>query len=154
MRKGKHFIALICTLVLIVSVMAVTASAENNHGDTYFDFDVYGSIPCSIEPRAKTDTTSLYVNVQTGNSRSIRVQAEGVASDYSEFVNLTCVQGVLVDYVTCSIGTGYAYKYNIHSWIYENGYRMADLSFISTSGFNHITGVWSPDSVGTYNYAT
>lgn len=153
MRKRKHFIALICILALAVSAMAVTASAENNHHDTDFAFDVLSNIPYGIEPRDKTDTTALYVNVQTGSEREIHVRAEGVTSDYF-FENLTCVQGRLVDYVTCSIGYGSEYKYNIHSWIYEHGYRMASLSFISTVGYGHVTGVWSPDSMGTYNYAT
>ncbi len=154
MRKGKQLIAMICILVLIVSAMAVTASAENNHHDAFFEFDVLSNIPYGIEPRYKTDTTPLYVNVQTGSERAIYVRAEGVTSNYSKFENLTCVNGTLVDHVTCSIGIGSAYKYSIHSWIYEHGYSMATLSFISTVGYGHITGVWSPDSQGTYNYAT
>ena len=64
--------------------------------------------------------------------------------------NLTLSDGEFVKRVTCQRGT----QYSVRSYIYESGYRYARLG-LSTNWLegDTISGVWSPDSAGTYTIA-
>lgn len=54
-------------------------------------------------------------------------------------------------YVTCHNGN----KYSIHSFINEDGYRWATLSFSCPNLFGEtMSGEWSPDSANSYKDAT
>lgn len=151
----KKLLVALLMLVMLVPVMTVAVSADNNHHDTHFAFCVYGGDSTDVDPpRDKTDTTPLYVNIQTGDQKYMWVFAMGCDSKGNNKINLTCVNGQYVSHVTCSVGLGDSHKYNIHSWIYEEGYRYATLGFASEKYVDdYITGVWSPDSQGTYKYA-
>ena len=57
----------------------------------------------------------------------------------------------LVYYVTCHNGN----QYSIHSFINEDGYRWATLSFSCPNLFGEtMSGEWSPDSANSYKDAT
>lgn len=64
--------------------------------------------------------------------------------------NLTLDNGKHVKRVTCTKGI----QYSVRSYIYESGYRYARLG-LSTNWLegDTISGVWSPDSTGTYTVA-
>lgn len=150
MKNGKRIISLCCAIIAILSVLAVSAFASN-YTDEGFAFTVYTDVVKLLDWREKTDTTPIYLYIKTGTTSPIRVSALGAIESSDVMTDLTCVHGAYAAYVTCSVGV----KYSVHSFVYECGYDLASLQFwnpYSTS--NYITGVWSPDSVGTYTYAT
>lgn len=152
MKKLKRFLVLTLTIVTLVVAMGVTASASNYEDSniptdfsiSFFSFKNLGSC------RSKEDTSTLYLYITNATRTTVQVQALGTDSTMSSTKNLTVADGVCVDYVTCARYV----QYNIHSDIYEDGYRYATLAFRSPNVLGDtINGVWSPDSIGTYTDA-
>lgn len=150
MKHGKRIISLCCAIIAILSVLTVSAFA-NNHTDEGFAFWIYPPSLSLLGSRAKTDTTPVYLYITSSTSDKVWVSTVGCTESLDNFVNLTCVNGAIKNHVTCYVGT----KYSVHSFIYEYGYSYASLEFESADdSIVYLAGVWSPDSVGTYTYAT
>lgn len=157
MKKKK----LACTFLLIVAILsvAVIPASASNHLDTYFyDVTVPRSTFSSIIPyRTKENTTPLYLKIISVyySMLNVNVQAVGVRVPGGEhpntIENLTYSNGQIVNKVSAYEG----HDYLIRSLIYERGYRFASLRFMTGAGHS-ITlheGKWSPDSIGSYEYA-
>lgn len=152
MRNTKRILALALTFVTLVSVLAIGASASNWEDTDFYDFDLYYAYYRYLNPRAKEDTTPCYLHITKSDDISVLITANGTnSSDKSGTKrNLTVANGVIVPYVTCRRYV----QYSIHSDIYEEGYANATLGFKSvTVDGNNVSGVWSPDSRGTYTDA-
>lgn len=86
---------------------------------------------------------------------NVNVQAVGVRLPYTEepitIENMTYSNGQIVNSVSVYEGNDYL----IRSLIYERGYRLASLRFMTGMGHSIMLGEgkWSPDSIGTYEYA-
>lgn len=156
MKNSKRIISLLLVIAAILSVTTITAfAAENNNHE---DIDIW-PIPLSINwftyargtAGQKKDTSPVYLHVEDGNRAAVKVSARGCDSDGNNGVNWTYSNGKVVDFVTCTIGE----QYLIQSLISEKGYSYAVLWFKSTNVLgDSISGVWSPDSVGSYQYAS
>lgn len=154
----KRFACGFLFLTILLSFMSVSVHASN-HSDTYFyEVNVPRSTYSSPIPyREKENSTPVYLNIIDVDYSmvGVHVQALGVTTPSGDasitYTNLTYSNGQLVENVSCYEGTDYL----ISSLIYERGYRLASLRFITGMGHS-ITlweGKWSPDSIGEYEPA-
>lgn len=156
MLKIKIFLKNIVAIILAVSLFQMNYSyikAETRSSeDSYIENFTIKALDYTKLPtyRSKGDSTPLYFWYKSAaNNRYnyIFVRALGTGA-----VNCTLNgRADLVDNVTCTLGR----KYSIRSNIYEKKCPTASLSFRSSNitSAQTISGAWSPDSVGTYEYA-
>lgn len=104
-----------------------------------------------LTPRTKDDSSAVYFYYRDGKRDHIRARALGGSAQNGSMNNCTVSGGTRVNYVTCHNGN----KYSIHSFINEDGYRWATLSFSCPNLFGEtMSGEWSPDSANSYKDAT
>lgn len=150
MKTGKRILALVLTVVMMMSVLVVGASAANTSDTTITNFSLSWFWFSEINARDKQDSSPVYLYYNTGKRTTVQVKAIGCDDDHAD-QNLTLSNGTIADYVTCAKGV----KYSIHTMIFEKGYSQAKLAFKSPNVFGDtITGKWSPDSQYTYTSAT
>lgn len=150
MMKCKRILALALCLVTLVSVMSVTAFAANTSDTKFTNFKLNSNEWFYlITPREKTNDSKVYLYYTTGTYNAVRAKVYGKTT-YSSTTNNNCTyyDGSVVSYVTCVKGT----KYSIGNLVYERDYPWATLGFWSQYT-DTISGVWSPDSAGTYTIA-
>lgn len=139
MQKLKRLLALGAAALMSVSALTVPASASN-YKDTYWSFSVDASRqPHRTELREKTDATGVYVYYKAGTM-------DGVVCDVLNSENDSMCQN-----------TGIVYKGKerlVAQYVYENGFRWCKLELTSDKIYSGAggSGVWSPDSVGSYPY--
>lgn len=136
--KLKRLLASAVAVTLLSSLTAIGSFAANNH-DTGFSFTVGPNWQARTEFRDKTNSTSVYVNSLSGPSVTyfyvidpnggIQNSGKGVAP--------------------ISPGT----KRCIYNHVYENGWRTCALATLNNPYTGQSTGVWSPDTVGSYIHA-
>lgn len=149
MKRSLRFFAVIIMAVALFTSMATYAYAgfANRDINDYvggFSFSTISGVG------VKSDTSPLYVRMNTNYAVSgYRIRAMGCTVNKTDLTNWTYANGKLVDYVTCNMNT----EYSIQSLIKENGDDCATLAICGLGGSSTATGVWSPDSVGTYTYA-
>ena len=133
----KKIITLIMAF-LVCAAMAVPAFASTSDTRiTGFSVNVYSS--------------AVYFYYRDGKRDHIRARALGGSAQNGSMNNCTVSGGTRVNYVTCHNGN----KYSIHSFINEDGYRWATLSFSCPNLFGEtMSGEWSPDSANSYKDAT
>lgn len=152
MKKTRRFLALVLTVITLMSVMAVTAFAASNHEDnpiSSFSINFFGFK--QLDPDTKLNSTPLYLYITNGSRTTVQVTARGCDSLGENPADLTIANKTLVDYVTCKVGE----KYLIQSLINERGYTYCTLGIKSPNVLGDtVKGYWSPDSVGEYQYAT
>ncbi len=154
----KRLVCIALLLAVILSVTAVSVHASN-HSDTYF-YDITvprGTFSAMIPHRSKTDTTPVYLKIINVYYSMVNVNVQAVGLDFPitdepiTVENMTYSNGQIVNSVSVYEGMDYL----VRSLIYERGYRLASLRFMT--GLGHSTtifeGKWSPDSVGSYQYA-
>lgn len=97
-------------------------------------------------PRGKDNKSSVYLYWQSGSYvGSLSARVYGVSDS-----------GSLVDCGTRQAGTTHTYyipgkgQYSIINYVYENGYRSATMKLKGNGAIGSVSGVWSPDSVGSY----
>lgn len=133
----------------------VPASADTwlqpykNHLDTTFEFkfDIWGK--ANSEGRAKQDTSGTYIVAYSMCHGGMDVFVDGLDTRTGQWVDCT-------DKTT--YGQPRLSKVNspalISQWVYERGYRTARLGGYKPWANQSVSGVWSPDSVGSYPYLT
>lgn len=153
MKNSKRLVALMLLVVTIFSVVSVSASASNWLDSNFHDFTLWSS-QHYLNPRAKEDTSPCYVKITQATHNQITfVTANGCYSGSSSATRYNCTRdgnGNPVTRVSILPYQGYL----VRSMIYENKYPYASLGFFTPIvGGNKVSGVWSPDSVGSYPYA-
>lgn len=109
---------------LVCAAMAVPAFASTADTTiTGFSVNVYSYH--RLTPRTKDDSSAVYFYYRDGKRDHIRARALGGSAQNGSMNNCTVSGGTRVNYVTCHNGN----KYSIHSFINEDGYRWATLSF-------------------------
>lgn len=103
-----------------------------------FYFENFGDSQSS-KPAPKDDATASYILVNNMTIYDVHLYVDGYAG------------GVWNQNLTRG---GYAYlvdpgKWWIHNFVYENGYRTAQLRGLASEA-GVLAGMWSPDSWGTY----
>ncbi len=154
-----RFIKRLTGLVLAVGIMGacILGVQASNYTDSNID---YFEISCSEftlldTARNKTDDTSLYLYITDLNYTNAMVQARGANTSSDLTLTNTSNETYSLsrgqcDHVTCRKGI----QYSVHSLIYEDNYSYATLAFHAGYAANdHLTGYWSPDSIGTYTDA-
>lgn len=130
--------------------MSASAADPNyptpNTSDSSWSVNVSGS---STYVRKKNDTSSVYVHNKSSYAINVSVYARstqtGANKDAGQRVGYTYFQ-------TTSLSIPANSKRAIRQWIRENGYAWAALTVYGGS-YNGGSGVWSPDSTGTYTFA-
>ena len=149
MRNTKRILALVLTVITLVSVVAVTAFASTE--DRPLSFVAKSTVYRLVDYSRKEDSSPVYLLATSGPSPLLVKTYGCTASNPSGGENLTVARGIEVDHVTCYVGT----DYSIHSDIYEEGYGYAALYIKSGSGDQgRVVGEWSPDSWLTHVDAT
>ncbi len=148
----KRFMAMAMTLMTVISLgsIPVMANARSNVDSAITNFRVEPTNYNQIAMREKDDTTPIYLWInQAKNNR------------YSDFRVIVFANGsanVTVDgdrnevkFVNCYVNR----KQSIRNNVRENGYNRVALGFQSRNiaQTQSISGEWSPDSTGTYNFA-
>ncbi|MDY3052440.1 MAG: hypothetical protein SOR89_04635 [Ndongobacter sp.] len=127
--------------LLMVLVMMPGQSFAANTEDTVFWFksqSLFSSFHTA--PRAKEDTTPVYVYVYNCPSQNYLVRAERKAANGSWILDN---EGGAVTTLRRDV------KYSLHTLIYEHSGRLARLG-VTVLGTGYVEGVWSPDSQGHY----
>lgn len=151
MKKTTRYLALCLAVLMFLSVGVVGARAANTANrsfDCHIDGDDFSYI---YDVAGKTDESAIYLWVSGASNLFTFVQALGSESEefssYALSDSLTLVQGMLVDYVCCRMSI----DYSVHNYIKEYGYDYATLAFMAIGDYSTtITGLWSPDSSGSY----
>lgn len=95
--------------------------------------------------RLKEDYSSIYFYWQTGTLRTMALKVFGLTSSSGASVNCgTSTPGAEHSYTVPGKG-----EYLLINYVRENGYRYARLAARGKSA-GGATGLWSPDSVGSY----
>lgn len=134
--KRRFFIALCLCLYLMGST--VTAFA-NNHTDSalptkFISYTTWADTP----NRSKTDDSSVYIKNTSGMVLWVNIKSSsGVNCTYNGHA---------------AVKSG---EWLMHNTVYEEGYRSCHLHIsTNTNGVSgNLKGYWSPDSVGSYDYA-
>ena len=163
MKISKRILSVMLVLLTLVSIMSVTASASNYGNTNFYNFTLYKH-QRFLNPREKQDDTPCYVRVNSAYfNQIIHINAYGflIPDQNEEGLSRHCTRdgyGQYQEYVSIL-----PYQdYRIRNMIYEFGYPYASLGFSSPSDGaftgggivgNEVSGVWSPDSLGNYQYA-
>lgn len=154
----KRFITYFLLLAMLMSALTIPVLADSNHSDTTFDFDIYfNSFNNRVTMRAKLNSSPVYMWIQQiyDNTAFTCVRIEGFKFDrygnvVEESTSLTLSNGSLVPYVSCNVNT----KYLIHTLYFEEDFHSVRPAFRSGGPtVTHISGKWSPDSIGDYEDA-
>ena len=136
------------TGIMAVNMFSTTVSAANV-SDTTYGYELSTSNPVAYTyPRAKQNTSSTYVNVKKVPSVYVYCEVEGYRPTPISGTNIWTNETVGGDAVTLSVG-----KWLVRQNVYEHGGRSARLKFKKYLMSGTVSGVWSPDSAGSYPYA-
>ena len=155
MQPKKLLILLFSLLILATSTAIPTLAANTTDYDiTPITISGGGEVVYSVS-RAKTDTSPIYLLIESSTYYTTRVKALGtsaISATSANSYNCTCVaSGTRVSYVSCNRGT----DYSVHSYVKEDGYNRATLSFMNPyTGTQVLSGEWSLDSWNTHVDAT
>lgn len=138
-------ISIVILSVVMFFTLIPSATFAANTTDTAFAFSVNVNKPTVyIGGRAKQNSTSTYVHVYNVPSVYIRTDVQGYrpssGTGNNYWTNETIGGTVLLK----------KGQWFIRQLVYENGGRSARLKLqrVSTNGI--VSGMWSPDSVGSY----
>ena len=149
--KAKKMISVLLAVFLMMSVLAVAASAEeietyNNHDDIDFTFNFGFFGKSNTLGSDKTDKTGTYIICSQIPSGGFDVFVDGGGS----------VSGGWTDCTDYDYGKPKLTVTNsgrlISQYVYERGYRFARLGGYKTNASQNAIGKWSPDSQGSYPY--
>lgn len=139
--KIKRLVAALSAVLCLASFAGLSASAAETKDKVYkFNYIEKGWVYFT-ETRPKTNTTGTYVSYLTGNTQPKGTYYSVWSAGENDTRN----------------GAGIIYpgqKRKLAQFVYEKGKRDCYLG-VSPNGYNssEISGVWSPDSVGSYPYA-
>lgn len=95
----------------------------------------------------KTDTSGTYIIANTICNGGFDVYVDGHDSSAGEWVDCTDKTTRGQPHLKTTNNPGL-----ISQWVYENGYRTARLGGYKWGSNRSATGLWSPDSAGSYRY--
>lgn len=128
-------VAVMCSLAVAVPAFADEGISTYNTANTPFYFNLNSSTTSATEYRAKDDSSSTYVHAQSlGSPCQLFVDGPGG-------VNCTTNGRAYLNYRG---------EFQIYQTVYESGYRSARLSGWRSGSGTIASGVWSPDSWGSY----
>lgn len=150
--KIKRFAAMFMAAIMAFSCMAMSASAAevepyNNHDDTNFSFSFSNVGRSNTTGRAKQDDSGTYINAYTMCNGGFDVYVDGYSASSGSWVDCTDKATRGQPHLRSTHNPGL-----ISQWVYENGYRTARLGGFKLLASQNVTGVWSPDSQGSYRY--
>ena len=150
MKSSKRLIAVVLTLITLVSMASINVSAANTVPEPLNSYDIWVD-GRELTPREKDDATAHYFYITDSNYSVMCVASFGLTNffdgnGYNQ--NTTRSNGQYVSHVVCRVGT----KYSIVNRVYEDGYPWTTLfvcDYYSPSG-GYLVGEWSPDSTTAY----
>lgn len=155
MKKfANKIITFMLVLAIISSVGVLPTFAAGNYTDSSFSLTcpTYGYLVCEGNVyRKKLDSTATYVHCISGPSTGVYFTVWGgieISTNYSVPVANCTRYGQALIYP--------GQQRFIAQYVYENDYEYAHLGLLTryaTDVGTTVTGVWSPDSVGSYPYA-
>ncbi|UTR14972.1 hypothetical protein MM221_20965 [Salipaludibacillus sp. LMS25] len=135
----KKMAPLALSAIMILTLLPAQVSASN-HVDTKFAFRVSTSNNYAATPgRAKHNTTSTYIKIDQVPGAYIYLTVQGFRPSH-KWVNET----------KDGRQTATPGQWLVRQSVYENGGRSARLRFQRYGASGVVSGVWSPDSVGSY----
>lgn len=134
-------------LQVAVSASAAETATCNNHDDTAFSFAFSDWGRSNTTGRSKTDTSGTYIIANTICNGGFDVYVDGYDSSAGEWVDCTDKTTRGQPHLKTTNNPGL-----ISQWVYEDGYRTARLGGYKWGSNRSATGLWSPDSAGSYRY--
>ncbi len=148
----KRFMAMAMTLMTVISLgsIPVMANARSNVDSAITNFRVEPSNYNQIAMREKDDTTPIYLWITEAKNNRYSDFRVKVFANGSKNV-MVDGHGNIVEFVNCYVGR----KQSVRNNVREDGYNRVALGFQSRNYVEtqSITGEWSPDSTGRYDYA-
>lgn len=150
LNKGLMAICLVMVTLCIGVVPVAAAEIEpRTSKDENWQFNITNATTWHSlgVARAKENSTSIYVNWETGGAvGSMQGRAFGVNADGSNVLDCgTLVPGDYHTYYIPKLG-----KYSLINYVYENHLPRAQVKVCGTGKTGYVSGKWSPDSVGSY----
>lgn len=133
----KRFFSALCVCLCLMGT-TVTAFANNHQDSTLPTKFISYTTWADTANRSKTDDSSVYIKNTSGMDLWVVVRSSsGVNCTYNEHA---------------IVGKG---SWLMHNTVYEKGYKSCNLhiSTAKTSVSGKLSGAWSPDSAGPYDYA-
>lgn len=148
----KYFATMIVSMMVAcsISILSVGAQTRSSEDDPISAFTISPTNYNKVPARAKENSTPIYLWYKSAtNNRYEYVYVRAYAGGTTHYT--LNAKAVSTDHVTCTLGN----KYLIRTNIYESKKDVATLGFKGTNIIENqtISGMWSPDSVGTYQYA-
>lgn len=138
----KRFYMFLLAGAIFTGCFPSTAKAANTV-DTEWRFTVTSTYSRTAA-RAKEDSTSIYIRLDTAPDGYVRAMAEGyMPTSYGTYTWQNKTWNV--SSVVVPIG-----RWRIRQTIYEHGGRSARLAIARYSKDGIASGVWSPDCLGSY----
>lgn len=137
---------IILSVTMFFTLIPTSAFAANVK-DRNFKFSITNDINHYTAARAKENTSSTYVHVEQVPSVYIRTNVQGFRPSSVTGTNYWTNETIGGQ---ISLRKG---QWLIKQLVYENGGRSARLQLKKHSTNGTVSGVWSPDSVGSYLYA-
>ncbi|MBM7542278.1 hypothetical protein [Amphibacillus cookii] len=142
----KKLGVIILSAIMFLTIIPTPIFAANVK-DTSFSFNIQSNANRYTRSRAKQNSSSTYVHVKQVPAVYIRTNVQGfrpTSGTGSNYWANETIGGQI------SLRKG---QWLIKQLVYENGGRSARLQFKKHSTNGTVSGVWSPDSVGSYPYA-
>lgn len=148
-NRVKKLLALGMTAVTLClsTVPAMAAEIETrSSADTTWQFDISDATTWHSlgVAREKANTTKVYVNWETGGAVGSMIGRVFGVGDTTRDCG-TSQAGAYHTYYIPKLG-----KYSLTNYVYENGFRKAQVKVCGTGKTGYVSGKWSPDSVGSY----
>lgn len=143
--KAKKLLSFVLAAIMMLSALSINAFASNT--DSPYASGVLPSVNAgkvsSYNPyvREKENNTATYIYNQNGDTMNFGVHGTLADGSYDEW-DCTRKKG--------QIAVGQQRFFS--QWVYEYGYRYCKLVCWSIKANTASSGVWSPDSVGSYPY--
>ncbi len=113
----------------------------SNHTDTKYTFKINSKNGTSgTSYRRKDDASSVYIKISSVSGKPLRIFVDGALVN-NGYLQKDCTQGI---YRARKKG-----EYGIYNTVHEDNKHYARLTAWAETGPGTVSGLWSPDSVGT-----
>ena len=157
--KVKKLLAVLLALSAMLSIFSIAASAKNNTDRAYEFGFLNNQQMTDTEPVGyrKEDSSGTYLNYNGGTAQSAMYRVFGGANNRFE-------TGTHIN----ETKNGYAFVYRgqvgcISQYVYEHRYTnygtstpyaflQASVNVVDGGNFSYASGLWSPDTLGSFPY--
>ncbi len=158
MTITKKVISVLCLAALLLSVLCIPAFAKNNHDEDFiFVFQPGDQTDYTYMGYPKEDDSGTYLSYTHGNAQSCRFSVYGGDQEYqymcSVWRNETKGGSTLVFRGETGCIRQYVFENRaLYNRLIPYAYLHGAVEVVDGGVLSIASGVWSPDTLGTYPY--